>query len=161
MSVVGFLDIGRRNPKSYLPGMFLAFLIVIGILLLIFIWFPILDAASAAYGVSEGRVWSVCLFLGGITVAWFLGFLASRLPVRALICPSCNRILRLGFGRQVPLAWQECTEPTWKCAACGYSLHGITGNARCPECGAPFPDEWLKATRKGDPDATVEFQVVE
>ncbi len=46
------------------------------------------------------------------------------------------------------------------CTNCRFPLKSLT-LARCPECGEPFPEEWLKITTAADPDVEIEYEVVE
>jgi hypothetical protein len=71
-----------------------------------------------------------------------LSFLLPRiLPVRALACDHCRKVIRMKLGRNVPMHWKKSMKPIFKCVSCGYCILGLTDN-RCPECGEEFPVEW-------------------
>jgi hypothetical protein len=80
--------------------------------------------------------------------------LAWLFPLRALACMECRALLAFRVGRHTPVAWKERMECTPICTNCGYLLVGSV-LPRCPECGEPFPPEWLgewdKSEGDGDP----------
>ena len=135
---VGMWQVIELRPKSAMAGFIVLAAMCTGMasgyaasrLLGMFSWLP-----KQISGVAD-----VLFTIGACAVV------LDIVPWRVLVCEKCQRVVRSGFGRKVPLEWQECIKPTGHCVTCGYSLVGLTVAARCPECGCAFPEEWLKST---------------
>lgn len=154
---MGVREIVRLNPRSPVPGLVLLACIVAAVAL-VGAWVLVADLIALRYGIQ--RI-GVLYFTGGIAVTLVLQYLMSQMPLRMVICKGCNRAKRIGIGKGVPLEWQRYIEPQLKCTQCGYSLVGITRDPRCPECGFPFPREWLKVTGQGRADVRIVYRVVD
>ena len=153
VAVVGIRNLIKLPARYFLPGLYVlgAFAITI---LLVYAWLKF-----GAAIVPLGKQW---LRRIGIVLAMaVMQLLLSIVPLRMLVCKKCNRTISMGFGRKLPSDWLDCIEPQLRCTSCGYSLVGTVDNARCAECGYPFPQEWLRATAHGDPDVVIDCDVVE
>jgi hypothetical protein len=108
---------------------------------------PIMLVALAG-GLAGMHYWRfrIVFVILAILALWFV---ARREVLAALICPICRQVKRVKLGRAVPLAWKQFLPFDPQCLQCGYSIMGVTA-ARCPECGDPFPEVWLAATRISD-----------
>jgi len=160
IGVVGIGDIGRENPRSHIIGLWAIGGVIAALLVVILIWLPTANAIAARFGASANQVHAILVFIGGPIIVGSIAFVGQKLPVRAVICRDCRRVTKLGYGRRLPLSWQECIQPQWQCTQCGYSLHGLAEEAKCPECGCLFPEEWLKFTSKADPNIVIECELV-
>jgi RNA polymerase subunit RPABC4/transcription elongation factor Spt4 len=99
------------------------------------------------------------LLVGVAAAAGLCVVVRQRIPLRALACPKCKRILRWGFGHRIPGSWKHHLEFSAVCMTCSYPLNGLIV-ARCPECGDAFPEEWLKATVVDPESAEIVHAVV-
>jgi hypothetical protein len=131
----------RANPRSIIPGLLLISVTVI-VLIATWIYYSLFIPAFGHTILEPG-----VHFLWGV-ISLLLGLALLRIiPLKALICSKCKRVVRwkIGFKRGIPLCWQKSIVPSFQCSSCGYDLHGLKA-ARCPECFSPFPEEWLKVT---------------
>ncbi len=74
-----------------------------------------------------------------------VGFFAAVLysiPVVALACPNCKRLMFIKFGKTAPDTWLQKDFPEPVCPQCGYLLKGVM-QAQCPECGHEVPESWF------------------
>lgn len=100
-----------------------------------------------------GTIWLLALFFPdskvksyiGVPVGMGLGVVATRLvPMVALGCNSCKRLVACEFAREVPPDWYARTEPQPNCPKCKYDIQGLE-SPRCPECGQELPQSWIAA----------------
>lgn len=133
------------NPRSPVPVF-----IVVGFIAVVMAGYWLLYDLVAPGG--RFRVAPIPAFIGLIGPGWCVRRSWRLVRVRALMCSSCRRICSWGFGREIPVTWQETLVPRFECLRCGYSLVGLTQD-KCPECGLGFPVEWLRFTSLGQPDA--------
>ncbi len=151
--VVGAGEILKLSPRHMLPSLYTLGILVV-VMLGLYAW---VDYGAAVVSTDiRWRRWSA------VAIAVCSGhLLLVAFPIRMLLCTQCRKVLGVGLGRKLPLAWLECIEPKLHCTKCGYSLVGVIESARCPECEYPFPEEWLKITEAADPDVEIEYEVVE
>jgi hypothetical protein len=117
---------------------------------------------ASGYAISRyGLGWQTTVLMLAVMLALALAnrWILRHVRIRAVICRKCNKVVAWGLGRTIPIAWQEMIEPEFHCTSCGYDLIG-TCSARCPECGHPFPAEWLEVTQLGNRDLAVQFEIV-
>ena len=147
-TIVGGLGtVVRFNPRSNAVGLVYvgSILIALSVPILWLLVFP-LDGG----GVMPLMCAPLTL-LAAYTTQWLI-------PLRILACPQCRKVKYIGVGRKIPLSWKHYVPFEPGCMVCGYSLIGCTV-PRCPECGDPFPENWLAATRLGDPNVNVAFEL--
>lgn len=134
----GLRDIIDTNPRSLWPGVFLlaVFLAAGATARLLELAFDY-TLGSVSYPDLTSKI------IGFVVLA---PILVRLFPLRMLICAECRRGIKTGIGRVVPEDWHYYIEPSEICLSCGYSLLGIRREARCPECGHPFPSSWLNVT---------------
>lgn len=157
--LAGLRALGRKDIRSTTITLILVVAIIVMEILLFLVWLPLLEFLKTALRSRSGLTNSLLMEFGVPLLASSLGILLLFLPVRAMACVNCGRVVKFRLGRTIPVSWQNCIVPTWKCAQCGHSLHGVADQPRCPECGAEFPNEWLAITRRGDPNAPVAIEV--
>jgi hypothetical protein len=139
--VRGLREIFAVNPRAIVPGVFLlAVFMVSAAGALVLEW----SLQSLWPSMARSSVLAKMIAFATVPPLVFRYF-----PIRILFCSNCRRMLRIGFGRVVPLTWQQLIEPDWTCKKCGYSLVGIRDEPYCPECGHGFPQQWLKGTSQG------------
>ena len=141
---IGLQEIIRSRLNGLVP--FLAFLIVgIGGFVLYLGWESVHPRLMRICGFDTSETASRTLDLLGIFLCLAIPiFVFKTFPIRVLVCPRCKMIRKYGIGRDIPIAWQESIAPNSRCTRCGYSLSGLT-EARCPECGRPFPVYWISS----------------
>lgn len=152
--IVGARNLIRANPRNIFPALILLVAAVLAVAMAVG-WeflYPVVSSASPVLSISGGGA----VRLGGEVACVAIPILLLNVfPVRGLLCPKCRFIRRYGFGRRIPVEWQEMLSPSLTCICCGYSLIGLTAS-QCPECGGRFPEAWLVATRKADPEIDIE-----
>lgn len=152
--VVGLNSCIRLNPRHLLPGTYLIFIMLLGILAAYLSRVFIRSLGGTVADLQESL--PIAIAVGAVyLIPYFI-------PLRLLICKKCRRVMDYGMGKVIPLKWLECVEPHLSCSRCGYSLIGIRDDSRCPECGQVFPSAWLVLTALGKPlgDIDVEFRVL-
>lgn len=147
----GWKGLGRPGVRTTAGTLILLGAIVLFGGVFLTCWFPLMTGVGRAIGITFT---SSTIRRAGLVFAFLAGGTVVLLPIRAIACSQCGRIVRFRFGRKIPLDWQRCITPNWRCGQCGYLLHGVE-QPRCPECSAPFPESWLVFTAKGDPTASV------
>jgi len=78
----------------------------------------------------------------GVVLGGGLAYLLDRPLVVLIVSPA---VLAAGFAlltRQVVRRMDRVQTGDPVCDRCGYLLRGLT-TPRCPECGEPFPDDWM------------------
>jgi len=145
--VVGLWKIIEVNPRHPGPG-----LCVLGAMLMGFAVAYVTRFLMSALAPGNETL-SYWVVVGTSVATVTLGISYCRL--RVLVCVRCGAVCRIGFGRSVPFAWLERSQVVLHCTRCDYSLIGLDGIARCPECGKRFPAEWLKVTRASCDQSTI------
>lgn len=148
LALVGIQRLVKFNPRSNLVG--LACLCCLGVGMCaasVVLWvFPL--------SVPPNPLTYLSVPVGIIV----MGIVERVFPLRALVCPGCRKVRAWGWGRKIPLYWKEYLAFQGICTNFGHSLVGAV-SPRCPECGDPFPKEWLAVTRLGDPHIQVDIDV--
>lgn len=143
----GVREVLAFGPRGLMPGLLLfgVIAVLLGSVLLYSQQIP------ACLKNSVSRPIRICIVSLGLPALGALLLMSFHwLPLRMLVCPACRRSLEFCFSRACPLQWQQRMHPTWKCMTCGYSLIGVSRKPVCPECGSPFPREWLAVTCTGE-----------
>jgi hypothetical protein len=91
--------------------------------------------------------------VGAIALGATVGAVLDRPEVVLVVLPVALAIGFAVLARLVVRRLYRVRTGDPVCDRCGYLLRGLT-SARCPECGEPFPAEWI--TAEGDQAATPE-----
>ena len=158
--LTGLRDIAVFNPRGVVPGLYVLLGFALGGIGA-FIWITVAGIAVSVWSQlsPSTRVSDRIDAIGnGVGVGLFVLFM-HWFRLRALVCPRCKRAMAYRLGRTVPLDWLERIPPQPVCFSCGYSLVGVSSDARCPECGRAFPHGWLEMTRLGVDDVDVQIVI--